>query len=877
METIESADRSAHPDLLDRIRGKTVAVDLSIWIFEAISQQATNELFTPQGCVAKLVFERACNYLRHGVTLVGVLDGVPPPEKLARLGLQTTQGAGGGGFRALGECAKKVLNLLGLAVLTAPGEAEATCAALDVLNLVNGCATSDGDAFLFGATTVFKTLKLYADAPELSKIERCESGWIAQFLLTDTETTDTGTPNGTASQSRQTQQKPELVANALVALATLTGGDYAEGATNVGGTYAARVIRRLAAEAEAEMRHGSISSGGAAEGGGAEESRGVSRGGGGAGPSCCNNRETTINLTGTSHDTDNATDDKSSMKTMCARLDAFLNAPCDPTLASLTKCTGCATCKHEGGLAQKKKKCTKGCVQCGVPSGTPCVFREGECECAFHRRTPERWANAARRRAKETAGFTDASRRAAAAYASQSKIALDFVKGLGLGGDAAATFRWSARPDVQGLSIVMHKLCELPFRRTREKLLPLLLEWDVCHAGFELHEPPHKKGDYEFAVVGVTKLAGAKGMSPWRYLLEVDALDAGERAAFISARDEIKTKKKETKSRAIDAEASQVSQISAPDDDDMNLSQTTRDLLFFAGKPNIRSVRVGLVNQYLPELVARFNQPKDVTKTPTPRKEPITDRVSAPTPRATPRGVPKEQPKDQRSILGFVSRRKDPGTVVSNAHPPFATPQAPRAGSPGVGAGTAASPVLCNTGSSSDLEASGIPPARTARRRILDDTHFEVRLSDGAPVAVLGKEAIPLPVASPRVPVTAPRSAFQSSRSPAVSTGSAFHSIGVGLVDLTTPSPGGKRPADPPVAAKATQLSSPLSSPLTSPTKRAARQAGIQAFMTPAKKPPFAFEPAGATKGVAPEVVDLGATKGVAPEVVDLADSDDSP
>jgi hypothetical protein len=55
-----------------------------------------------------------------------------------------------------------------------------------------------------------------------------------------------------------------------------------------------------------------------------------------------------------------------------------------------------------------------------------------------------------------------------------------------------------------------------------------------------------------------------------------------------------------------------------------------------------------------------------------------------------------------------------------------------------------------------------------------------------------------------------------------------------------------------------------LSSPLTSPTKRAARQAGIQAFMTPAKKPPFAFEPAGATKGVAPEVVDL-------------ADSDDSP
>ena len=93
METIEAENRDAHPDLLRRVRGKTVAVDLSIWIFEATSQPELAEIFTPAGQVARLVFDRACNLLRHGVVPVGVLDGIPPPEKLRRLGLLTAAGA----------------------------------------------------------------------------------------------------------------------------------------------------------------------------------------------------------------------------------------------------------------------------------------------------------------------------------------------------------------------------------------------------------------------------------------------------------------------------------------------------------------------------------------------------------------------------------------------------------------------------------------------------------------------------------------------------------------------------------------------------------------------------------------------------------------
>ena len=407
METIEAEDRDAHPDLLRRVRGKTVAVDLSIWIFEATSQRELAELFTPAGQVAKVVFERACNFLRHGVVPVGVLDGVPPPEKVQRLGLLTAAGAGGGDFRGLGKVASKVLAALGLQTVEAPGEAEATCAALNARGLVDACATGDGDALLFGATTVFKTLKLYADNPELSRLERCESAWIADALSLPKEASANGSrragtraernderndatrrgggdPSGSSprdAENKDARGSPGVVADALVALATLAGCDYDVGADLVGPTLAARVVRRLAAEARA--------------------ARGVAGGGG----------EAISWIGGDAIDTgshENATGGHENAS-MCERLDAFLRLPPDDALAALAQCTGCATCKHEGGGASRKKKCVRGCAACGVAKGEPCVARpDAPCECAFHARTLERWADKARRRARTTPGFTEA-------------------------------------------------------------------------------------------------------------------------------------------------------------------------------------------------------------------------------------------------------------------------------------------------------------------------------------------------------------------------------------------------------------------------------------------------------------------------------------
>lgn len=132
VEAIDAADTddpNAHPLIRDAVDGTILAVDISEWIFQATSQPATAELFTPRGQVAKLVFDRAVNWLRLGCVPVGVIDGRPPPEKLARLkqrygALYSNAGGRGGGgqFKSLGDVALRVLRLLGLPAVEAPGE-----------------------------------------------------------------------------------------------------------------------------------------------------------------------------------------------------------------------------------------------------------------------------------------------------------------------------------------------------------------------------------------------------------------------------------------------------------------------------------------------------------------------------------------------------------------------------------------------------------------------------------------------------------------------------------------------------------------------------------------------------------------------------------
>jgi hypothetical protein len=98
-----------------------------------------------------------------------------------------------------------------------------------------------------------------------------------------------------------------------------------------------------------------------------------------------------------------------------------------------------------------------------------------------------------------------------------------------------ADLAWRARPDVAQLAKLMLFYCQIPEPRVREKLLPLLLEWDLSRAA---------PGAAEFAAAGIKKLAGAKGAAPWRYLLEVDAADPRARAAAALARERLREARK---------------------------------------------------------------------------------------------------------------------------------------------------------------------------------------------------------------------------------------------------------------------------------------------------------------------------------------------
>jgi flap endonuclease GEN len=248
----DEEDPDAQRIIRESVDGKALAVDLSLWILQACTQPALDEVFNEDlgfddpdaSKTAKIVFDRALNYLRHGCVPVGVIDGQAPWEKLgalrARWGAQCT-GGGGGAFGRCSDVALTVLRALGLPGVEAPGEAEATCAAMDRLDIVDGCVTSDGDSLLFGARTVFKTLKLSAANQKDLAMERVDAADLATRLMLG--------------------DKVEHVAPALTALALLTGGRL-----------------RLAGCAERGRHQGAVSGQGAGqERGGSAPTRGKGR------------------------------------------------------------------------------------------------------------------------------------------------------------------------------------------------------------------------------------------------------------------------------------------------------------------------------------------------------------------------------------------------------------------------------------------------------------------------------------------------------------------------------------------------------------------------------------------------------------------------
>ncbi|KAG6813945.1 hypothetical protein H0H92_005200 [Tricholoma furcatifolium] len=110
-----------------------------------------------------------------------------------------------------------MLRLFGIPYITAPMEAEAQCAELVTLGLVDGVITDDSDVFLFGAQRVFKNMF------NQSKTVEC-------FLLSDLSR-DLGIERDT-----------------LIRLAYLLGSDYTDGLPGVGPVVAMEILKEFPGE-----------------------------------------------------------------------------------------------------------------------------------------------------------------------------------------------------------------------------------------------------------------------------------------------------------------------------------------------------------------------------------------------------------------------------------------------------------------------------------------------------------------------------------------------------------------------------------------------------------------------------------------------------
>ena len=108
------------------------------------------------------------------------------------------------------EC-QQLLRLFGLPYITAPMEAEAQCAALVSMGLVDGIVTDDSDIFLFGGTRVYKNMFNQA------KFVEC-------YLSSDLE------------------KEYSLTREKLIRFAHLLGSDYAEGLPTVGPVTALEIL-----------------------------------------------------------------------------------------------------------------------------------------------------------------------------------------------------------------------------------------------------------------------------------------------------------------------------------------------------------------------------------------------------------------------------------------------------------------------------------------------------------------------------------------------------------------------------------------------------------------------------------------------------------
>lgn len=148
-----------------------IAVDEAAWRFNNLTPQQValikqkEERARP---VEKAIFHRIVSLLQLNIQLLFVFDGAKRPWKRNK--------RGGGVDRSITQETRDLLRHLSVPQHEAPGEAEAECARLQQEGIVDAVWTDDGDAFMFGTTTLIKTHREKSGAKSQTHVKLFHAG-----------------------------------------------------------------------------------------------------------------------------------------------------------------------------------------------------------------------------------------------------------------------------------------------------------------------------------------------------------------------------------------------------------------------------------------------------------------------------------------------------------------------------------------------------------------------------------------------------------------------------------------------------------------------------------------------------------------------------
>jgi XPG I-region/Chromatin organization modifier domain 2/XPG N-terminal domain len=134
------------------IKRQTLAIDLSIWICEALTQPHLVESHAQP--VVHLVYTRTLKLLHLGIKLVGVIEGKRRVMNTNEDDTFHKRRSGTSFWRACKAC-EELLEIMGVPVVKAKAEGEALCALLNQRGIVDGVISNDGDCLLFGAKVIY--------------------------------------------------------------------------------------------------------------------------------------------------------------------------------------------------------------------------------------------------------------------------------------------------------------------------------------------------------------------------------------------------------------------------------------------------------------------------------------------------------------------------------------------------------------------------------------------------------------------------------------------------------------------------------------------------------------------------------------------------